>query len=135
MAPEQSVHAGTVDQRCDIYSLGCLLYQLITGMAPFRGSMFEILIAHQKEPPPSPRSYDPTIPHALDELVLRMMNKSPDGRPSSMAEVVRVLGSIEREQAGEVTRSPTRRSSAIWLGLFFGLGLTIAGLGHLSHYW
>ncbi|HWM88536.1 MAG TPA: serine/threonine-protein kinase, partial [Kofleriaceae bacterium] len=51
MAPEQSVHAGTVDRRCDIYSLGCLLYQLITGLAPFRGSMFEILIAHQNEPP------------------------------------------------------------------------------------
>ena len=135
MAPEQSVHAGSVDHRCDIYSLGCVLYQLVTGMAPFRGSMFEILIAHQKEPPPSPRSYDPTIPHALDELILRMMNKSPDGRPGSMAEVVRVLGSIQRELAGEVTRRPAYRSSAIWLGLFFGLGLTIAGLSHLSHYW
>ena len=134
MAPEQSVHAGSVDQRGDIYSLGCVLYQLLTGMAPFRGSMFEILIAHQKEPPPSPRSYDPTIPHALDELVLRMMNKSPEGRPSSMAEVVRVLGSIEREQAGEVARSPAHRASAIWLGLFFGLGLTIAGVGYLSNY-
>jgi serine/threonine protein kinase len=135
MAPEQSVHAGSVDARCDIYSLGCVLYQLITGMAPFRGSMFEILIAHQKEPPPSPRSYDPTIPHALDELVLRMMNKSPDGRPASMSEVVCVLGGIDRERFGEVTRRPGFRASAIWLGLFFGLGLMFAGLNHLSHYW
>jgi serine/threonine protein kinase len=135
MAPEQSVNAGTVDQRCDIYSLGCILYQLITGIPPFRGSMFEILIAHQKEPTPAPRSYDPTIPPALDVLVRRMMNKSPDGRPASMAEVVRALSSIARDERLEPTRPPARRTGAAWLGLGLGVGLIVAGLVHLAALW
>jgi serine/threonine protein kinase len=136
MAPEQSVHAGNVDHRCDIYSLGCVLYQLVTGLAPFRGSMFEILIAHQKEPPPSPRSFDPTIPSALDLLIRRMMTKSPDGRPGTMADVVRELSRIEREQRARVDRPPSlRRTRAAWFGLLVGIGLIAAGLGHLAELW
>jgi len=132
MAPEQSVNAGSVDHRCDVYSLGCILYQLITGIPPFRGSMFEILIAHQKQPSPSPRSYDPTIPPALDALVLRMMSKSPDRRPRSMAEVVRALSSIARTEHLEPAPLPARRHGA-WLGLGLGVGLAIAGLvGYLA---
>ncbi len=135
MAPEQSVHAGSVDHRCDIYSLGCLLYQLLTGLPPFRGSLMEILLSHQNDTAPSPRAYDPWVPPALDSLVRRMMSKSPEGRPASMVEVVRALSAIEREEGACRAQGPTRRRSAAWLGLFFGVGLTIAGLGHLATIW
>jgi len=96
VAPEQLASASAVDQRSDIYSLGCLLYLLATGAVPFRGSASEVREAHADRPPRSPRAFDPTIPPYLESLVLRMMAKLPRERPSSMVEVVGALSSIQR---------------------------------------
>jgi serine/threonine protein kinase len=135
MAPEQSMHAGTVDHRCDIYSLGCLLYQLVTGETPFRGSLLSVLLAHQNETAPPPRSIQPSIPPALDALIVRMMTKSPAGRPGSMVEVMRALSNIQREHGGAPARERAPRRGAAWLGLLVGVGLVAAGLGRLAMLW
>jgi serine/threonine protein kinase len=137
MAPEQSVDPGNVDHRCDIYSLGCLLYQLVTGRVPFRGSMLEILLAHQNAVPEPPRSFDPAIPPALEALILRMMAKSRQERPASMVDVVAALGAIQREEqtrAASAQPLPPLRGLALVVFLI-SLGLMLLGIRHLVSGW
>jgi serine/threonine-protein kinase len=81
MSPEQCRGAGTIDHRSDIYSLGCVLFHLITGRPPFDfEGMGEIISAHMREPPRAPSQLALGIPPALDALVLRCLAKSPDER-------------------------------------------------------
>jgi serine/threonine protein kinase len=129
MAPEQSVHAGTVDHRCDIYSLGCLLYRLATGVVPFRGSMLRVLLAHQTEAPQPPRSLDPSIPSGLETLILRMLSKMPTERPNSMADVAHELSVFEAPAAASQPAAPTSSWRGIALVVALAVGL---GLGHLA---
>jgi len=88
MSPEQSRGAGTVDHRSDIYSLGCVLFEMMTGRVPFPGEgLGEVLGAHQHVPPPAPRSINQGLPAAVDQLLLDCLAKSPDDRPQTMAEL------------------------------------------------
>jgi serine/threonine protein kinase len=95
MAPEQSLDPRSVDHTSDIYSLGCMLFQLVTGHLPFHGTIVQVLQAHQGQEPPLPRHYEPSIPPYFESLILRMMAKVPRARPSSMVEVVGALSSIQ----------------------------------------
>jgi serine/threonine-protein kinase len=92
MSPEQCRGTGRVDRRSDIYSLGCVAFELLTGQPPFvRAGAGEFIIAHLTEPPPALQSQEPEVPAALGELVARMLAKDPGGRPQNMAQVVRAL--------------------------------------------
>jgi serine/threonine protein kinase len=93
MSPEQCRGAGRVDQRADIYSLGCTLFALITGGPPFdiEGSG-EIIAAHLREPPPAPSSRARDIPPELDALILRCLAKDPGRRFASGTELAAALG-------------------------------------------
>ncbi|HKE13865.1 MAG TPA: serine/threonine-protein kinase [Kofleriaceae bacterium] len=99
MAPEQGVDACAADRRSDIYSLGCVLYQLATGCVPFRGSTLQTLIAHRTEAPAPPASLRGDLPRGLDALILNMMAKSPDRRPCTVMDVVGALGRIEPDRS------------------------------------
>ncbi len=132
MAPEQSFDPSTVDHRCDIYSLGCLLYQLVTGTVPFRGSILEILIGHKRVQAASTRSFDPAIPPALDELILRMMAKSPDERPASMVDVVNILASIQVQEPARPPAPLTIGEGMTVVGILVGLGLLLVGIRYLA---
>ncbi|VTU01070.1 serine threonine protein kinase : Serine/threonine protein kinase OS=Isosphaera pallida (strain ATCC 43644 / DSM 9630 / IS1B) GN=Isop_3637 PE=3 SV=1: Fer2: Pkinase [Gemmataceae bacterium] len=80
MAPEQAV-GGSVDHRADQYSLGCTLYQLVTGRLPFTGrSAQEVLLQHLRAAPVPPHEAAPSVPVELSRVVLGMMEKSPDDR-------------------------------------------------------
>ncbi|WP_439621910.1 protein kinase domain-containing protein [Gemmata sp.] len=80
MAPEQAV-GGSVDHRADQYSLGCTLYQLVTGRLPFTGrSAQEVLLQHLRSAPVPPHEVAPSVPADLSRVVLGMMEKSPDDR-------------------------------------------------------
>jgi serine/threonine-protein kinase len=88
MAPEQCRGAGQVDHRADIYSVGCILYMMLTGRPPFAyEGVGEILGAHLHEPVTPPRSLDAGIPAALEAIVLRALEKKADARYQTMAEM------------------------------------------------
>ncbi len=90
MSPEQA-SGNPLDGRTDIYSLGVVMYQMLTGQLPFKGATFmAILTKHVTEPPlaPAARRPDLAIPIELDRLVMACLEKEPDRRPGS----ARVLG-------------------------------------------
>jgi serine/threonine-protein kinase len=81
MSPEQCDGAA-LTPAADVYSLGIILYEMLTGTTPFNGtSPLAIAIKHSSQPPRSPREFVATIPAALEEVVLHTLEKSPDARP------------------------------------------------------
>jgi serine/threonine protein kinase len=102
MAPEQCRGAGTVDQRADIYSLGCVLFEMIAGRPPFvRGGPGEVLVAHLAEPAPQLSSLVPATPPVIDELVADMLAKEPAARPQTMNQVLARLDVVGGEAGRE----------------------------------
>ena len=95
MAPEQASDSRSVDVRADLYSLGCTLYKLLSGRAPFGGSghrgTFEKMTAHVKEAPPSIRRPCSQVPEKLAAVVDRLLAKDPADRFATPAEVADAL--------------------------------------------
>lgn len=86
MSPEQISEAGSVDQRADIYALGLVLYEILTGQRPFQGNPTQVMFAHLQQPPPDPRKTNPDIPVQASNAILRALAKRPDDRyPSAQA--------------------------------------------------
>jgi serine/threonine protein kinase len=97
MAPEQAA-GEKVDQRTDFFALGCILYDLITGTRPFdRESIISTLSALANHDPTPPDQLVPEIPKKLSELVMKLLQKSPENRPSSCEEVLRLLNEIRTD--------------------------------------
>jgi serine/threonine protein kinase len=87
LAPEQ-VEGHPVDGRTDVYALGVVLYESIAGRAPFVGdSQAATALARLHSTPPRPRQIRPSVPRALDDVVMRAMSREPDGRYPSAAEL------------------------------------------------
>ena len=86
IAPEQ-VLGGPVDGRADLYSLGCVLFEMLVGRPPFRGDVATLAYAHEHTPAPRTRSLDPAVPEPLDDLVASLLEKEPSRRPQGAAEV------------------------------------------------
>ena len=88
LSPEQARDSHKADRRSDIYSLGCTLYYLLVGKAPFaKGSLAERIRAHMNEPAPNLLDARPDVPAAIVELYFRMMEKHPDARQQTAQEV------------------------------------------------
>jgi serine/threonine protein kinase len=97
VTPEQLL-GKTCDARTDVYSLGAVLYEMLTGSPPFRRANDAALRhAHLEELPPSPRNYFPLIPLPLEQALLRTLAKSPSARFSSAAEFRQALMSWANE--------------------------------------
>ncbi|MEV0537597.1 protein kinase [Kitasatospora sp. NPDC050463] len=92
MSPEQIRTPDAIDTRSDLYSLGCVLYALLTGGPPFTGHGGAAVMAqHLGEPPVPPSLRRPGMPADLDRLVLDLLAKDPDRRPADADEVRRRL--------------------------------------------
>jgi eukaryotic-like serine/threonine-protein kinase len=89
MSPEQ-IGGDEVDHRSDLYSLGCVLYELATGVPPFDlGDPWAILVGHRDTPPRPPREHRADLPGDLERIILDLLAKHPGGRPPDAGEVGR----------------------------------------------
>jgi serine/threonine protein kinase/WD40 repeat protein len=91
LAPEQAVDSRSADIRCDIYSLGCSLYCLLTGAPPFQGTMAELLLKHQMKECTPIEEARPEVPPELGDVLRRLMAKNPDDRFQTPDEVAEAL--------------------------------------------
>jgi serine/threonine-protein kinase len=108
MSPEQAAGAPDVDQRSDIYSFGCVAYEVLSGAPPFSGRVVhELILAQMAQSPPPLASATTSIPVPLANLVMRCLAKSPHERPQSAAELVTALAA--RTTSGSFVLPPTRR--------------------------
>lgn len=90
MAPEV-ITGGIIDESTDLYSLGIIGYELLTGRRPFTGSKKEILREHLRTRPEPPSIIRPDIPAALDDIIMKLLEKSKDGRYRNTAEALEDL--------------------------------------------
>lgn len=105
MPPEQAVDSSSVDQRADIYSLGCSLYVMVTGKPPFEGkTAMEVMTKHRTDPVVPPEVIVKRVPKALSTILLKMLAKNPNDRFQTMDEVIAALeGYLGVLQAGPFT--------------------------------
>ncbi|MBA4188631.1 MAG: hypothetical protein C0467_11585 [Planctomycetaceae bacterium] len=126
MSPEQA-RTGTgavVDARCDLFSLGCVLYRALTGRVPFAGDdTLSTLMALATHQPPSPHDLDSSVPPVLSAYVIRLLEKDPARRPATADDVVHDLEIIESS-----LQQPTRvkRRKALFATAGFGLVIGLA---------
>ena len=109
MAPEQANpdHTGELDFRCDLYSLGVVAYELLTGRPPFTGNTpLAVMMAHVTQPPPSPRQLSPALPERVAEALLRALAKTSADRFGSGVAFVAALGPGVGEQPHVVATTP-----------------------------
>jgi tetratricopeptide (TPR) repeat protein len=108
MPPEQAM-GGKVTTKADLYSLGAMLYEMVTGRPPFVGDDSVAIIGqHINTPPVSPTWHRADLPPALETLILQLLEKDPEKRPESAAVVLQALEAIE---AGKI-KEPSREAPA-----------------------
>jgi len=91
MSPEQ-VRGAELDERSDLYSVGVVMFEMFTGRRPFDASdPFELMRLHIEEPPPHPRTLQPTLPEPLAQAILACLSKAKADRPSTAADLDRLL--------------------------------------------
>jgi serine/threonine protein kinase/Tfp pilus assembly protein PilF len=110
LSPEQAEGTGVVDGRSDLYGLGCVAFELLTGAVPFTGDTpLALLAAHMLRPVPSVLERRPDVPVLLDALVARLMAKEPQDRPPNAATLLEELRGIEGPTtSSEGLRAPSR---------------------------
>ena len=112
MSPEQA-RAEPLDGRSDVYSLGVLLFELVTGRRPFESDApYSLAVMHVTMPPPSPRQFEPTISASLEAVIMRALRKSRDDRFGSAGELAEALRrSLENGESAGAAAARTAAAS------------------------
>ena len=106
MAPEQVV-SKSVDHRADIYALGVVFYEMVTGRKPFMADTpMAVLFKHASEPLPRPKNFVPSLPDAVEHILLKALAKRPEDRYQGMGELVHALESLLSGVASTVKPQP-----------------------------
>ncbi len=93
-APEQILAVGT-DRRVDVYSMGCMLFECLTGQPPFQSELAsDVLRAHVQEPPPAASGYQPTLPPQIDAVIAKAMAKEPDDRHETAGALAEAVAEV-----------------------------------------
>jgi serine/threonine-protein kinase len=110
MSPEQTSAASSVDNRTDIYALGCVFYEMLAGEPPFTGATVQVVTArHAKATPPFVRTIRPSLPPSVDAAIHRALAKSPAARFPTAGELVAAITAAGEE--GEVQPDPAMRAA------------------------
>jgi serine/threonine-protein kinase len=137
MAPEQ-VTGGHVDGRVDIFSLGCILYELTTGQRPFGGSnLTAVLRSVTQDNPPEPVNTNPQIPEALSNIIMKCLKKNPNDRFQTGRATLNALKDCIREKEAPVPKPPVpvMKKKSKKPGLVILMSLILIGIiGGLSYY-
>jgi eukaryotic-like serine/threonine-protein kinase len=155
MAPEQGAE---VDSRSDVYSLGLILYRMVTGELAFRsGNLADLIYKHLTQPVPSPCSLNPAISEGLEQVIIKALAKSKTERYSSMREFSQALGAVSDDSVeapsvpasnlsrerpptmttlsgsiGEAQPRATKRRALLWVG---GLAVVLGGVAVSVLHW
>ncbi len=113
MSPEQASGEG-VDNRTDLYSMGVILYQLITAKLPFTGPIRDVLFGHMVKPVPPPREVRPdlNIPESLQRIILKALEKDRKDRFSNAQEFIDALEEFEKNPQATISLSTSETASA-----------------------
>ncbi len=113
-APEQISSAGMVDHRADVYSLGCVAYELLSGSSPFAGrNLRDVLYAQINERPAPLDHLRPGLPPAIVSVVMRCLEKDPELRPQAANEIVAVIDGLTLTSLSETGENPAVTSERL----------------------
>jgi serine/threonine-protein kinase len=113
MAPEQIRADATIDGRADLFSLGAVAYEMLTGRAPFTGAMVQEIMEQVLEvDPPRPATVNARVPPELDAIVMRMLAKQPEDRFPSARSLFRELRHLEERLEERTTREAADEAEA-----------------------
>jgi serine/threonine-protein kinase len=134
MSPEQAAGERVLDARTDVYSLGCVLYELLAGEPPHRGtSAVSVMARRFTEPPPRVRRVRPAVSAVVDEAIARALAVDPADRfPSAAAFAVALMASSDEPRARSVAVLPFLNLSADPENEFFADGITEDVIAQLS---
>lgn len=111
MAPEQVQGRLEVDGRADVYALGVMIFQLLTGRLPFQADQpMAMLLQHVSAPIPSPRTLIPALPPAADDLIRRVLAKDPDARFATAGEAAASFSALAQTLSGGLAQPLLRQA-------------------------
>jgi len=133
MSPEQGAGEQDVDGRSDIYSLACVLYEMLGGDPPYTGSTAQALLARKlTDPVPSLQVVRETVPEEIEHVVIKALAKTPSDRFPTAAKFVEALEGGGRASARQAPLPRRRRPVAGWVGGALGLLVILGGIALLS---
>jgi len=129
MSPEQAMGEREIDARSDVYALGCVLFEMLSGSPPFTGTTAMSVVAkHLSAPPPDLRALRPEVPPAIAHVLARALAKEPGDRPASARDLAQALVTSAERRAATPTHTTTVGRSAAAARLSIAV-LPIANIG------